>query len=334
MVLRNFVPSIKDLFAELDQPANAGHLGQRPAIFTLPEKFGSGSIQRWHLRPGLELIINDLNFREQLILERNHPVAKTTIGMSFCVAGRMQVAGTNVEPILEFKAKQANLGVVNSTKGRICYGANQPVLLVHVHLQPDALNLTTEKEFEQLPSQLRNAIAGINTTNYHQSSAMTPIMYATIQQLLNCPYQGFTKQLYVESKAIELVSLYFEQLLSDTSLLNAHSDLLSDERERIVYARDILLEQVAKPPTLLELSRQVGLNDRKLKQGFRQMFGTTVFGYLRNYRMQQAQQLLLRPNSTIAGVAQAVGYRNPEAFSVAFRRTFAISPKAYQLGRR
>ena len=182
MVLRNFVPSVKDLFAKLDQPANAGHLGQRPAIFTLPDKFGRGSIQRWHLRPGLELIINDLNFREQLILERNQPVAKTTIGMSFCVAGRMQVSGANVEPTLEFKAKQANLGVVNSTKGRICYGANQPVLLVHVHLQPDALNLTTEEEFEQLPSQLRNAIAGDNTTNYHQSSTMTPVMNATIQQ--------------------------------------------------------------------------------------------------------------------------------------------------------
>ncbi|MEM1243054.1 MAG: AraC family transcriptional regulator [Cyanobacteria bacterium P01_H01_bin.26] len=334
MVLRNFVPSVKDLFAELDQPANAGHLGQRPAIFTLPDKFGRGSIQRWHLRPGLELIINDLNFREQLILERNHPVAKTTIGMSFCVAGRMQVAGTNVEPILEFKAKQANLGVVNSTKGRICYGANQPVLLVHVHLQPDALNLTTEEEFEQLPSQLRNAIAGVNTTNYHQSSTMTPVMNATIQQLLNCPYQGFTRQLYMESKAIELISLYFEQLLSDISLLNPHPNLQSDEKDRIVYARDILLEQVANPPTLLELSRQVGLNDRKLKQGFRQVFGTTAFGYLRNYRMQQAQQLLLRPNSTIAGVAQAVGYSNPEAFSVAFRRAFAISPKAYQLERR
>ncbi|MEM1254637.1 MAG: AraC family transcriptional regulator [Cyanobacteria bacterium P01_H01_bin.21] len=334
MVLRNCVPSVKDLFAALDQPANAGHLGKRPEIFTLPDKFGNGSIQRWHLRPGLELIINNLNFREQLLLERNHPVAKTTIGMSFCVAGRMQVAGANVEPILEFKAKQANLGVVNSTKGHICYGANQPVLLVHVHLQPDALNLTTEEEFEQLPSQLRHAIAGINTTNYHQSSTMTPVMNATIQQLLNCPYQGFTQQLYMESKAIELISLYFEQLLSDASLSNPQPALQSDERDRIVYARDILLAQVANPPTLLELSRRVGLNDRKLKQGFRQVFGTTAFGYLRNYRMQQAQQLLLRPNSTIAGVAQAVGYSNPEAFSVAFRRTFAISPKAYQLERR
>jgi AraC-like DNA-binding protein len=95
-----------------------------------------------------------------------------------------------------------------------------------------------------------------------------------------------------------------------------------------------LLNHVANPPTLLELAHQVGLNDRKLKQGFRSVFGTTVFGYLRHYQMQQAKQLLLMPGTTIASVAQAVGYRNPEAFSVAFRRTFDITPKSYQLQHR
>jgi len=50
--------------------------------------------------------------------------------------------------------------------------------------------------------------------------------------------------------------------------------------------------------------------------------------------MQQAKQLLMMPEATIASVAQAIGYRNPEAFSVAFRRTFAITPKAYQLQHR
>ncbi|MGP1387536.1 MAG: helix-turn-helix transcriptional regulator [Thainema sp.] len=61
------------------------------------------------------------------------------------------------------------------------------------------------------------------------------------------------------------------------------------------------------------------------------MFGTTVFGYLRDYRMQQAQRLLRSPHATVAQVAAQVGYRNPEAFSTAFRRKFSVSPKAYQL---
>ena len=107
--------------------------------------------------------------------------------------------------------------------------------------------------------------------------------------------------------------------------------LRSDEVERLHHAREILIQQSAEPPSLKELARQVGLNDRKLKQGFRHLFNTTVFGYLQNYRMQQAKQLLNQSNLTIAAVAARVGYRNPEAFSTAFRRKFSISPKAYQL---
>ncbi|MEM0943833.1 MAG: AraC family transcriptional regulator, partial [Pseudomonadota bacterium] len=97
--------------------------------------------------------------------------------------------------------------------------------------------------------------------------------------------------------------------------------------------RELLIHDVQKPPTLAELAQQVGLNEYRLKQGFRQVFGTTVFGCLHHCRMQQAQHLLRNSNLTIAGVAAQVGYLSPEAFSTAFRRKFTVSPKAYQLGK-
>ena len=97
---------------------------------------------------------------------------------------------------------------------------------------------------------------------------------------------------------------------------------------------EILSQQAADPPSLSNLARQVGLNDRKLKEGFRQVFGTTAFSYLRDYRLQQAQQLLCNPNLSISSVAATVGYKSPESFCKAFRHKFAVSPKAYQLGHR
>lgn len=63
--------------------------------------------------------------------------------------------------------------------------------------------------------------------------------------------------------------------------------------ERIHYTKDILIRNSNNPPSLLALARQVGLNDCTLKKGFRQVFGTSAFGYLHDYRMQQVQQLLL-----------------------------------------
>lgn len=83
------------------------------------------------------------------------------------------------------------------------------------------------------------------------------------------------------------------------------------------------------PPSLLDLARQVGINDRKLKQGFRQVFGTTVFGYLHDYRMEQARLLLIEQKLAIALVAHTVGYSHLSHFATAFRKKFGVNPSTY-----
>ena len=72
------------------------------------------------------------------------------------------------------------------------------------------------------------------------------------------------------------------------------------------------------PPTLVELAHLIGLNDYTLKKGFCQVFDTTVFGYLTQERMKQAERLLAQQQS-VATVAIAVGYASPTAFSGAFK---------------
>ncbi|MFE6076651.1 hypothetical protein ACFVQB_19470 [Paenibacillus sp. NPDC057886] len=51
-------------------------------------------------------------------------------------------------------------------------------------------------------------------------------------------------------------------------------------------------KRMEPPPSLLELSRLVGISDSKLKSGFKELFGTTVFGYLKEKRLDKARELL------------------------------------------
>ncbi len=301
-------------------------------VIKLPSTAYSGSIRKWQLRPGLELVIHEVGIREKIVIERDTSSQKTQLGLSFCLAGQIRGMGLNAEQALQFEAGQVSLGVINGGgKRRVEYAEKQHISLVHCHIQPEAIGLSSQDSVDQLPQPLQKAISGRDRPSYFQSASMTPLMTATVRQLLQCPYQGLSQRLYIESKTLELIGLYFDQLLSNNRSQHQGAGLNREEVDRIHYARDIILSQIENPPTLLELAHRVGLNDRKLKQGFRQVFGTTVFSYLHQHRMEQAQQLLLMPGVTIAGVAQAVGYRSPEAFSVSFRRTFAISPKAYQL---
>jgi len=128
--------------------------------------------------------------------------------------------------------------------------------------------------------------------------------------------------------------LQLAQILETEQNRQTLINLKASDIERIYHAKDILISQYDNPPTLLDLARRVGVNDNKLKLGFREVFGITVFGYLHNYRMEMAQMLLQEGKQSVAEVASHVGYSNPGHFAAAFKRKFGMSPKVCRLGRK
>jgi AraC-like DNA-binding protein len=105
--------------------------------------------------------------------------------------------------------------------------------------------------------------------------------------------------------------------------------LRPDDIERIHEARDILIRNLQDPPYLLDLAWQVGLNDTKLKRGFRQIFGTTVFGYLQLKRLERARSLLEERNMNVSEVAATVGYSSLSHFAKVFTQHFGAKPSFY-----
>ncbi|MEM1311458.1 MAG: AraC family transcriptional regulator [Cyanobacteria bacterium P01_H01_bin.153] len=160
------------------------------------------------------------------------------------------------------------------------------------------------------------------------------MMNALLQQILQCPYTGLTQRMYLESKAIELLALLMEEE-ADIHRDKAQANLPGlDRRDRIQYAQEILMNNLTNPPSLMELARQVGLCDCNLKRGFKETFGTSVFGYLRDRRLERAQQLLLDPWMTVTEAARTVGYESRSAFTTAFKQKYGVSPKAYRTSAR
>ncbi len=94
---------------------------------------------------------------------------------------------------------------------------------------------------------------------------------------------------------------------------------------RIEEARSILDTEFADPPTLLTLAHRVGLNDFKLKRGFRAIYNTTVFGYVRMLRMEKAKIMLESGELNVSEVAAATGYTCLGHFSAAFRKRFGVA---------
>lgn len=109
-------------------------------------------------------------------------------------------------------------------------------------------------------------------------------------------------------------------------LQDAARGLRKSDAEALTQARDILARTWQEPPGLMQLARMVGLNDFKLKSGFKELFGTTVFGYVRRMRMQEARLLLEKGQANVSEAAYRVGYTNVSHFASQFHKAFGSSP--------
>ena len=196
---------------------------------------------------------------------------------------------------------------------------------VDIHLSPNLLATFFPDEAGEIPLQLRLLAKGNDWQTLIYPEATTAIGVLA-QQMINCPYQGMTKRIYLQAKVLELMALQLAPILSAEKGLQPSPRLKPDTIARIHYAREILLSRLENPPSMLELAQIVGVRDRTLRRGFRELLGTTVFRFLTEKRMESAEQLLCQGNITIAEVAHRVGYSHQGRFAEAFKRRFTIAP--------
>lgn len=156
---------------------------------------------------------------------------------------------------------------------------------------------------------------------------LTPRARLALESLLHCPFAGACRCMALTARCHDLL---VEFLVAWTeSLQPALAGIGPTDRVRL--AAEILERDLEHPPSLAELATRVGLSETTLKRGFRQVFATTVFGYVRTRRMEEAGRLLESGAATVLEAATLVGYSNPSNFAAAFRQRFGVNPKTFQL---
>jgi len=163
---------------------------------------------------------------------------------------------------------------------------------------------------------------------YYGDGDTTPQMAIVLNQILNFEVHSSIKTLYVKGKIYELLSLYFNK---NEDSENEKCPFLIDEHyvAKIRKAKDIVIDRMAEPPTLQELSSEIGLPLKKLKEGFKQIYGDTVFNFLFHYKMEEARRLLETNTYNVNEVGLQVGYSTSSHFIAAFKKKFGITPKKY-----
>jgi AraC-like DNA-binding protein len=295
---------------------------QDDQLMQMPTWLAEGSRRRITLRDGLSIEVDYFTLRDRWKL--TEPEKQEALRFHCHLSGNHTDAQTEVGD-LDYALYGSGVFAKQQT---ICSGQSL-IAEITISMEPDALIAFAGRHGE-LPPEFQHLIRFADQQAYARVGSLAPTMQQILQQILRCPYQGMTKRMYLESKALEIASLILEQERDVQQGRRSTITLKSDEVDRIHQARAILLQNLHQPPSLSELARQVGLNDNALKRGFRACFGKPVFGYLLDYRMEQAQQLLMTGELRVGEVMQQVGIRDRQYFAATFRERFGANPRDYR----
>jgi len=192
--------------------------------------------------------------------------------------------------------------------------------------------LISIKKFHGLFSQEADYITFLSEDNkdkkYYKDGLISPSMAIVLNQLINFNLNQSIKPLYFKGKAYELMSLYFNRS-EDADV--EQCPFLVDETNviKIRKAKDIIINNMAEPPSLQELADEIGLSLKKLKEGFKQIYGDTVFSFLFDYKMEVARKLLEAGDDNVNEVGHKVGYSTSSHFIAAFKKKYGTTPKKY-----
>ncbi|NBL65439.1 helix-turn-helix domain-containing protein [Flavobacterium sp. NST-5] len=211
----------------------------------------------------------------------------------------------------------------------------QKELPVHLEIAPHSWIvsvLISIKKFHALFSTEADYIPFLSEENkdkkYYKDEPISPSMSIVLNQLFNFNLNPSIKNLYFKGKAYELLSLYFNRN-EDSNAEQCPFLVDEDNVLKIKKAKEIVIANMSEPPSLQELSDQVGINLKKLKMGFKQIYGDSVYSFLFDYKMEYARKLLDSGSYNVNEVGLKIGYSTASHFIAAFKKKFGTTPKKY-----
>ncbi|MDQ6815372.1 MAG: AraC family transcriptional regulator [Bacteroidota bacterium] len=213
-----------------------------------------------------------------------------------------------------------------------CNGKQHTVDVFTFHFTHTFLNQFTHNI--KLSNRKDDVLAFKHPSSFTKTFPVCSRKRTVLDSLLNHSYSGSLENIFVNAKIHELL-LYSLECLVDEKDEGFSCKFLANEldREKILKAREVLLQHIGDPITIKELSRKVAINECYLKKGFKEIFGTTIFDFYQQQRMEHAKYLLYEKGLSVTDVSALLGYSSISHFSTAFKKHTGLKPCELLLGK-
>lgn len=286
------------------------------------ENVAKGSYEEILVEDGFYILKIQNDTEEINVIERE--IDSSFIQFHFCLKGGSRFNFNHGHYTLEV-SEENSLLLYNTQKD----------LPLNLNISPNTWLLSvimTIRKFHSLFSNEANYIPFLSEDNkekkYYSQEVVSPAIAVVLSQLMNYNLHPSIKELYVRGKVYELISLYFNKT-KDADLEQCPFLADEDNVRRIKMAKEIMISRMVEPPTLNELSKEIGLSLKKLKEGFKQIYGDSVYGFLFDYKMEYARKMLETGSHNVNEVGLRVGYSTASHFIASFKKKYGTTPKKY-----
>lgn len=287
--------------------------------------FSFGDMELIHMSlPDMHIVFGDIRLTSPSFRVRTWEMPDT-VELHFVLSGNGVLHNEENGSDYRFMASEHNLMYTPAFEGTATYTLNEPCIFFEVHfMRPYFMELceNTHSLLERFSEKVGRGEEGKAAA---ENMTVTLEMRECIRSIMNSRFTGKVNTLFLQAKCIELLTLQVEALEKQQHTPANTVMKTADDKSRIVYARDYLVAHMSSPPSLTELATIAGTNTFKLKNGFKELYNQSVFGYLTQVKLSQARELLLS-GLPVKEVADQLGYSSVQHFTTAFRKQFGTTP--------
>lgn len=291
-----------------------------------PAELGDGQTQFLRVSSSLQVVTSRWPQHYELALRY---AGEDWIRISFMLQGRMMFDVGDNQPVL-FEGASAFIATYPS--GFVSTDVFAKGVDIHwasILIKREELLNLIGLDFNLMPREIADALEKSRLPVFARQYPLSIHCARALSDLLNSQMTLLARPVFMQAKALELLSAFFDHLASTVRQSNMIS-LSARDRSKLQLAREIVKEDMLTSLSLPDVAKIVGLNRNKLSQGFRLLHGCTIQQYSFELKMQIAEAYLRRREGSLGELAKKLGYSHANNLSAAIKKHFGHSARELQ----
>ncbi len=292
--------------------------------FEILKRFGTGSIIHHAYPQGLHISTSAMQLSQEL--RYSFALNNIFFEILYVKAGYLEIYNSRTQTMLRVLPGEYLLLQAESFSGWNRMPPHESLHFVTLKMKKNYVEHLAKNDLILPPEALRSA-------PLLPQKAPIPLQ-ELLEKFFQSPYESLAlKRLRLEGLFREVLAEFIFSSITQNAyqqLPEKPPHLNSDDASRLFFARQLIGERMSSPPSINELAKLSCLNTCKLKSGFKALFGCTIYGYLRQLRMEKAKLLLQDTQVSVHDIALQLGYANGSALSPIFKAHWGVTPMEYR----